>query len=96
MFMALVTEMVKRSINIHNFAAMTVLVKKYTLIALTLLTLFPSCMLLDGSNSYRKKNKCCGIIKCDIHRRSSMKKHKRVTNAHRSVKKREHKIKHGY
>lgn len=55
-----------------------------------------SCMILDGGNAYRKKNKCCGIIKCDMHRRSQVKKHKRTVHAHKSLKKREQRIKRGY
>lgn len=75
---------------------MTGLVKQHIVLILSLITLLPSCMTLDGSNAYRKKNKCCGIIKCDIHRRSQVKKHKRVTNAHKSLRKREQRIKRGY
>ncbi|MBT3648448.1 MAG: hypothetical protein HN542_09445 [Flavobacteriales bacterium] len=65
------------------------------IILLAFITL-PSCMVLDGGNSYRKKNKCCGIIKCDMHRRSKVKGHKRTVNAHKSLKKRESRIKKGY
>jgi len=61
-----------------------------------LIVLLSSCMTLDGSNSYRKKNKCCGLIKCDIHRRSQQRKHKMATHAHRSLRKKEQRIKRGY
>ena len=55
-----------------------------------------SCMTLDGGNAYRKKNKCCGVIKCDMHRNSQKRKHKHAVTAHKSLKKKERRIKRGY
>lgn len=66
------------------------------LFALTLILICPSCMVTDGSNAQRKDNKCCGIIKCDMHRRSARTKHKRATTAHKSLRKREARIKRGW
>ncbi len=66
----------------------------YVLIVFALLA--PSCMVLDGGNSYRKTNKCCGIIKCDLHRRSQVKKHKGAVNASKKYQKKEQRIKRGY
>ena len=65
-------------------------------LAIVALMMSSSCMVLDGSNGYRKDNKCCGIIKCDMHRRSQVKKHKRTVNAHKSLQKKESHIKRGY
>jgi hypothetical protein len=56
----------------------------------------PSCMVVDGGNAYRKKNKCCGVIKCDMHRNSQKKKRKHAVTAHKSLKKKEQRIKRGY
>lgn len=53
----------------------------------------PSCLVLDGNTSQRKKNKCCGLIKCDLHRRQARMKHKRATNMHWKLRKRERIIK---
>jgi hypothetical protein len=58
--------------------------------------LLSSCMVLDGSSGYREKNKCCGIIKCDMHRHSQKMKHKRTVTGHKSLQKREQRIKRGY
>lgn len=58
--------------------------------------LMTSCMVVDGGMAYRKKNKCCGVIKCDMHRRTQKKKHKHAVTAHKSLRKKEQRIKRGY
>ncbi|GAB4375742.1 MAG: hypothetical protein Kow0075_02330 [Salibacteraceae bacterium] len=63
---------------------------------IALIVISTSCMTVDGSTSYRKKNKCCGVIKCDIHRKSQMKKRKQAVTAHKSLRKKEERIKRGY
>jgi len=70
--------------------------KQTLLLLITFTMLTSSCMVLDGGNSYRKKNKCCGIIKCDMHRRSQVRKHKGTVNASKKFKKKEQRIKRGY
>ncbi len=65
-------------------------------ISLIIVFITQSCMILDGGNAYRKKNKCCGVIKCDIHRGSQKRKHKQTVTAHKSLKKKERRIKRGY
>lgn len=59
-------------------------------------TTLVSCLSLDRHHSYRKKNKCCGIVKCAMHRKSNMRKHKAVTTGKRSVRKKAKRIKNGY
>ncbi|MEQ9188285.1 MAG: hypothetical protein RLP15_11165 [Cryomorphaceae bacterium] len=54
------------------------------------------CMVVDGSTAQRTKNKCCGIIKCDMHRKSARTKHKRTVSAHKSLRKKEQRIKRGW
>lgn len=75
---------------------MTQFIRRFFTVILVSSFLFPSCMVLDGGNGYRKKNKCCGIIKCDIHRNSQKRKHKHAVTAHKSLKKKEKRIKRGY
>jgi hypothetical protein len=72
--------------------------KGYKGVFILLSTIFmaSSCMVLDGGNSYRAKNKCCGIIKCDIHRRSQLQNHKKAVGGHKSLQKKEQRIKRGY
>ena len=70
--------------------------KTFLLLSVTFSMLASSCMILDGGNSYRKKNKCCGIIKCDLHRRSQVRKHKGTVNASKKYQKKEQRIKRGY
>jgi hypothetical protein len=70
---------------------------KHTFILLLIAAFaLPSCMVLDGSNGYRSKNKCCGVIKCDMHRKSNSKKRKHAVSGHKSLKKKEQRIKRGY
>lgn len=71
-------------------------VKTFWVFILSIALFLPSCMVVDGGNAYRKKNKCCGVIKCDIHRNSQKKKRKQAVNAHKSLKKKEQRIKRGY
>lgn len=75
---------------------MKLCIPKYLLLFACSVMLLSSCMVLDGSSGYRTKNKCCGIIKCDMHRRSQKMKHKRTVNGHKSLQKREQRIKRGY
>mgnify|MGYP004109298145 CR=1 FL=1 len=68
----------------------------YLPFVLGLIIIASSCMTLDGSTSQRKDNKCCGVIKCDMHRASQRRKHKGATTASKSYRKKEKRIKRGY
>lgn len=68
----------------------------YLPLVLSLIIITPSCMALDGSTAQRKKNKCCGVIKCDMHRAAQRRKHKGATNASKAYRKKEQRIKRGY
>gem|GEM_PF-615178 len=70
--------------------------KQLVLLCAGIILALSSCQLTEGSNSYRAKNKCCGIIKCDMHRRSAKVKHKRVVNGHKKLRKKEANIKRGW
>jgi hypothetical protein len=80
----------------HKFAIMGRFLLRLLGISLITIIITPSCMTLDGGNGYRKKNKCCGVIKCDMHRNAQKRKHKHAVTAHKSLKKKERKIKRGY
>lgn len=80
---------------ITKFAPMR-LFNRFFILLISSSMLLTSCMALDGTAAYRKKNKCCGIIKCDMHRRAQQQKRKQAVNGGRKIEKKEQRIKRGY
>jgi hypothetical protein len=60
------------------------------------LIVLPSCSMTKGYSSQRQKRPCCGVLKCDMHRKSNNKGRKRAVNGHKSLRKKEQRIKRGY
>lgn len=55
-----------------------------------------SCSVTNGYSSQRKNRPCCGVIKCDMHRKGNSKSRKRAVKGHKSLRKKEQRIKRGY